>query len=155
MIAAELRFTVFGRPQAKGSKRALPAGGRTGGRIILRDSNPNAAAWANRVADRAQQAILADPEWVDVEILRNPVTVELLFYFARPQGHYGTGRNRDKLRPSAPPEMAIMPDIDKLARCTLDAMTGVVFHDDGQVAELYLRKRYGTPERVEIRVADL
>ena len=32
------------------------------------------------------------------------------------------------------------PDIDKLARSTLDSLTGIVFDDDARVAQLELRK---------------
>ena len=56
---------------------------------------------------------------------------------------------------SAPRHMAVMPDIDKLARCALDALTGIVFEDDAQVTELRLRKGFGEPERLEARVVAL
>ncbi len=48
-----------------------------------------------------------------------------------------------------------MPDVDKLARCALDALSGVVIKDDAQVVELYARKRYGEPERLEVAVHEL
>ena len=42
---------------------------------------------------------------------------------------------------SALPDRA--PDLDKLVRAALDALTGIVFGDDGQVCELYAHKLYG------------
>lgn len=50
---------------------------------------------------------------------------------------------------------AVKPDIDKLCRCIFDALTGVLYVDDGQVTDLYTKKRYGLPERVEILVASI
>ena len=71
------------------------------------------------------------------------VQVRMVFVLPRPKGHYGTGKNARRLKPSAPPApIGKRDDIDKLARCVLDALTGVVYHDDGQVAALGVRKRY-------------
>ena len=56
----------------------------------------------------------------------------------RPKSHYG----KRGLLPSSPDYPAGMPDIDKLARAALDAMTGVVWSDDAQVSDLRVRKDY-------------
>ena len=37
------------------------------------------------------------------------------------------------------------PDLDKLQRAVLDALTGVLFSDDGQVVQLAAVKQYGQP----------
>jgi Holliday junction resolvase RusA-like endonuclease len=145
------RFVVMGRPQGKGSKRVLPIRGRglPAERIVLVDSNKNARPWAARIAYEAVRAHRQRP------LMRGPVLVQLTFFFARPKAHFGRGRNSSKLRPTAPLHMATMPDIDKLARCTLDAFTGTLIKDDSQVTDLTLGKRYGEPERVEVTVIEL
>ena len=51
--------------------------------------------------------------------------------------------------------MTTMPDIDKLARCALDALTGIVFRDDAQIVDLHATKRYGEPERAELTIREL
>lgn len=142
----ELRFVTFGRPQQKGSKRVLPI--RHSRRIVLVDANRNAAPWAARV--RADAAKVQRGE-----LLRGGVAVTLTFVFERPRVHYGTGRNARTLRGVAPERMTAMPDLDKLARCALDALTGVCFKDDAQVCELTLTKSWGDPERLEARVVGL
>ena len=38
------------------------------------------------------------------------------------------------------------PDIDKLARAALDALSGVIWRDDSQVVELVASKSYAEPE---------
>ena len=44
---------------------------------------------------------------------------------------------------SALPERRVSDsDIDKLARTTLDALTGIAFDDDGRIVDLVTRKRY-------------
>jgi Holliday junction resolvase RusA-like endonuclease len=147
-----LRFVVFGRPQQKGSKRALPIRGRApaGHHIVLVDANRNAAPWAGRVAAEAIRAY--GPQR---ELQRTPVAVFMRFYFSRPRGHFGMGRNASRVKASAPDHMGVMPDIDKLARCALDALTGTVLKDDALVSELSLAKRWGEPERLEVEVLAL
>lgn len=67
------------------------------------------------------------------------VTAE--FELTRPKSHYGTGKNRDKVKPSA----AVVPhqDVDNLAKGVLDAANGVVWYDDSAVVRLIAEKRYG------------
>ena len=144
-------FTVYGKPQQKGSKRVFPVKGRLPDGsprqdYVVRDANPNARPWAAAISAQAAEVMETH------RLVRGPVGVDLDFYFARPKSHYGTGRNATKLKPSAPEEMITTPDVDKLARCALDALTGVVIADDAQIADLAVRKRYGEPERVEVVV---
>jgi crossover junction endodeoxyribonuclease RusA len=46
---------------------------------------------------------------------------------------------------------ATRPDIDKLARAVLDALTGVLYHDDAQVVDLHLSKIWAPDPRTLIR----
>jgi Holliday junction resolvase RusA-like endonuclease len=149
VASRSIKFVVFGRCQAKGSKRVMAVRRSTGqpGYNVV-DSNRNAAPWAARIAAKAA-------ETYDGPLLRGPVYVRLRFYFARPRSHFGTGRNARQLKPSAPLRMCVMPDVDKLARCALDPLTGIVFVDDAQVVALNAGKLFGEPERVEIGVREL
>lgn len=56
------------------------------------------------------------------------------------------------LRGDAPGVPSTMPDVDKLIRGVLDALTNVVYGDDGQIVRAVGTKRYGEPARAEIRV---
>jgi crossover junction endodeoxyribonuclease RusA len=151
-----VRFVVFGRPQQKGSKRVMPIKGKpkVGQRsLVLVDSNRNAAPWERHVRSAGAEAMSETHH--RGRLIRGGVIVELSFYFARPRSHYGVGRNASLVRASAPPNMISMPDVDKLARCALDGLTGVVLHDDALVCELYATKGYGEPERLEVVVHEL
>lgn len=105
-------------------------------------------AWEGMVAQEAHVAMVA----AGIALTRNPVTVIVDFYVPRNVGHYGTGRNARELKPSAPAVPAVRPDVDKWLRRVLDALSGVVYADDGQVVEVVARKRYGDPARAEIAV---
>lgn len=66
-----------------------------------------------------------------------PVSVGVVFTFARPASHFGSGRNAAVLKPSAPREHVSVPDIDKLLRGALDALTAAgVWDDDRQVCRV-------------------
>lgn len=71
-----------------------------------------------------------------------PVAVRLEFWMARPKSHYRTGRNSHALRYAAPKHPAGKPDVDKLARAVLDAITSAgVWRDDSLVVDLHVSKR--------------
>lgn len=137
----DIRFSVLGRPQQKGSKRAFLGKGKP----IVVDSNAKARPWANQVSAAARDVYQG-------ELIRDAVQVELFFFFARPKAHYGSGRNAGTVLASAPRHMIVMPDVDKLARCAVDALTGVLFKDDSQIWRLIAAKGYGEPERLEVIV---
>lgn len=71
-----------------------------------------------------------------------PIAVRLEFFRLRNVGHYGSGRNAQTLKPSAPPYPTTPPDIDKLTRLVLDSLTSVLFVDDGQVVNLGVTERW-------------
>lgn len=132
---ARLHFTVLGTPAPQGSKKHV-------GRGIMVESSKRVAPWREDVRNAARDAI-AQAGW---ETANGPVGVGLLFYLPRPGGHYGTGRNAGTLRASAPAYPAVKPDLDKLTRSTLDALTEAgAIRDDSRVVLLEARKRYATP----------
>jgi Holliday junction resolvase RusA-like endonuclease len=51
-------------------------------------------------------------------------------------------------------EPSVAPDLDKLIRAVLDALTAIAYVDDGQVTEIYAQKVYGLSPGVFIRVAE-
>ena len=65
----------------------------------------------------------------------------------RPKNHYGTGKNSDKLKKSAPQIYhSKKPDIDNLTKIYLDAMEKAeYFYNDSQVVMLQVEKIYGEP----------
>jgi crossover junction endodeoxyribonuclease RusA len=69
------------------------------------------------------------------------VTLSVVYSFARPKG-------RDRWRA----DPCVRPDVDKLSRALLDALTGVAYHDDGQVVALSVRKIYAPMVRARVIV---
>jgi crossover junction endodeoxyribonuclease RusA len=153
--SAAVEFEVRGLPVAQGSARAFIANGRP---IIATEGNRSRSplgAWRTAIAQAASDAV-AGPPW------DGPVSVYLSFRPAsRPASHYLPANARRpvrELRLDSPFHHAGKPDADKLARAALDALTGVVFEDDRQVASLDVLKRWpadGEGPGVTIRIARL
>lgn len=139
----ELAFIVYGDPQPRGSKTI--GRGKHGGTFV-RDSNPRSYAWMRDVAQVAGNTMRARP------LLRGPLRVDVDFFLPRPKGHYGSGRNAEVVKASAPARPIVAPDKGKLERGTLDALEGIVYVNDAQVVEGDTRKFYGEPTRCEIQV---
>lgn len=120
-----VRFRVVGSPKPKGSTVAMRH--RYTGRIITMNACAGESDWAgvvywDAVAARAYR-----------EVFRGAVKVRLDFYLR--------GARRPK------PGVSTLwvnrrHDLDKLVRSVLDAMTGALWVDDSQVAEIVATKRY-------------
>lgn len=134
-ITPIVQFTVYGTPQTKGSMKAIPKRNGTG--FIMTSTNKGLPNWENAVASEAAKQ-------ADETLWQGPVRVHVAFYFSRPASHYGTGRNRHRIKDSAPrkPITKNKNDLDKLCRAILDALSGVVYEDDSQVTALVTSKHY-------------
>jgi Holliday junction resolvase RusA-like endonuclease len=87
----------------------------------------------------------------------NAVFVRSFFYMPRPKGHYGTGKNSGKLKPSAPIHHVKTPDVDNLVKFYYDILNDLVWHDDSQVISEFSEKRYcepGEEPRTEINIME-
>ena len=72
-----------------------------------------------------------------------PIRCDLTFHLPRPKSHFGTGKNAQKLKPSAPTRPTGKPDRDNLDKAVCDAITAAgVWVDDSQVTSGTIRKRY-------------
>jgi len=134
-------FGVYGlTPAPQGSKRHVG-----NGRMV--ESSPRLKPWREAVR---QEALATGEPFTD-----QPVYVHLLFRFRRPKSHYSA---KGELKPSAPACHITRPDIDKLARSTLDGIAGVLINDDSQVAFLVASKEYallGELEGCQIEIREI
>ena len=133
-------FFVAGLPIAKGSLRHVG-----NGRLV--ESAKGLPDWRRAIADAAWTYRLQQEPYT------GPLWVETHFYLPRPQSHYrGNDRTRD-LKANAPKYPSRKPDIDKLARAVLDAITDAgLWHDDAQVSWLRAAKDYADDRIPGVRV---
>ena len=136
---------VLGTPAPKGSSRPM-LNRKTGKPFTFKGGSPQNAekltTWDNNVRAAAASVCggLAAPPFVETAL-----SVAITFRLARPGGHWGKGKQAGKLKLSAPTHPRGKPDIDKLARSTLDSLTGIVFDDDSRIVQLAITKVYATP----------
>lgn len=123
----QIRFTVFGDPVPQGSKRVFHG-------KVVEMAHARLRSYRQDIHVTALRAMQTRPP------LTGPVAVAVTFSIPRPKSHYGSGRNASRRKEAAPPYPAKTPDIDKLGRGVLDALTGAAFNDDAQVVSLNLNK---------------
>lgn len=132
-----MKIIVHDTPAPQGSKRGFV--NRHTGRVNMVESSKRVAPWREAV----KTAALTETARTGTTTLTGPVVVSIVFTMPRTKGHYRTGRNAHLLRDGAPTAPAGKPDLDKLTRSTLDALTAAaVYRDDSQVVELVAAKAY-------------
>lgn len=90
-----------------------------------------------------------------------PLRVDLFLYFGYLKGHYGTGRNANKLKPNAPIWKDTGKDRDNCDKLVLDALTGKdalkgkFWLNDSQVCAGLILKLYDEKPRTEVYITKL
>lgn len=123
-----IEFFVEGSPVPQGSFRHVG-----GGRIIA--ANPKLNAWRETIALEAQKS--------PVRLIEAPTRVELVFTLPKSKS----------VKRDAP---TVKPDIDKLCRSVLDAISlpkyCQILKDDSIVTDLHAKKIYGEVPGVRILI---
>jgi Holliday junction resolvase RusA-like endonuclease len=129
-----IQFTVFGTPIPKGSTRSFACRRKVNnawvytGQTTNQQSNlSNLRPWEALIRDAAIQA--------GIKPVSSAVIVNINFHFRRPKNHFGSGRNSNIIKPTAPVHHIQTPDKDKLERAVLDGLAGVVYLNDAQVVD--------------------
>lgn len=134
---SSIAIFLAGPPATKGSVKFFQA---RSGRVGLRNDNERTASWSKSLAWLARAKINQQhghPTYAPFEVMVR-VTLE------RPNGHFTRGRKR-VLRDDAPWTVTKRPDVDKVLRAVLDALTGVMWHDDSMVVRAEIAKRWAEP----------
>ena len=121
-----ITFDVLGKPITQGSTRAFVANGRA---VVTHDKRGPLMDWRNAIANAAQKCGGEKAE------RGTAVQVRAWFRLERPKS-----APKRVVRPTT------KPDIDKLGRSLLDALTGILWADDSQVVSLQVIKRFAEPK---------
>ena len=136
-----MKITIYGNPIGK----ARPKFARRGKHTM---------AYNPKESEEGLFAMRAKAMLGGKKPLQGAVAVHAEYFLPRPKGHYGTGKNSSKLKPSAPRHVLKKPDLDNLLKFSWDALNGVAWLDDSQVVESSESKRWaddGLP-RTEISI---
>jgi len=158
-VTDAIALSFPGVPVAKGRPRALARIVKQGGiaRAIVQLITPPATREAEARLQKLAKAYMA----ADVrpggrnaprEPLGGPVRMQIVAVYTPPPSwpkaaiaacHSGLVFHTGK------------PDADNLAKLVGDALNEIAYHDDSQVAELIVRKRYGSRARTDITISPL
>jgi Holliday junction resolvase RusA-like endonuclease len=138
-----IQFFVPGIPAPGGSKRGFY--NKKLGRVLMVPASNKTKPWMVQVSAFALEAMQRQNK---ATMLGLPILLWIEFKLLRPQCHFRTGQHKGKLKPRAPRFSTSKPDLTKLVRSTEDACTGILWHDDSQVAMHNLTKRYCDPGEV-------
>ena len=129
-MASPVTYKLFvpGIARTSGSHKSFK------GRII--HSGTHTKAWMDTISWHFMQ------EFGRPVLTDDPVQLTLSFSLCRKKDHYGTGKNKDKRKPSAPFFHTKTPDLDKLCRAVQDALTKLAWQDDSQVIHLWAKKHW-------------
>ncbi len=155
----DVRFSVPGVPLPKGSMSGFPVdrgacadckpgkpcrarscfGGRIVGVSVVDQGGKELEAWQEHVFVQA----LSERNRQGMRPIARPAACEvtMVFVMPRPAGHWTpmgalTADGRSKLLPS------VKPDLDKLARATLDGISRALVEDDAQCCIAHLYETY-------------
>lgn len=125
-----ISFFVPGVPVPKGSARSF--WNKTAHKVVTMQTNAERQKpWSSLISFKAQE--------VGLKARSGACSLGLAFCMPRPKAHFAAC---GKIKESAPIAHIKKPDIDKLIRCVLDALTGIAYVDDSQVARIETLKRY-------------
>lgn len=145
-----ITFTVPGKPIAEGSLTAIayqkrhPFGEPTLHAAVVHRSKAPLMQYRADIQYGWDTIVPRPPE-----PLEGPVSMRVRFSFARPKHHLEHGPTKTmpdrpyRVRETAPTWVEVHPDLDKLTRAVLDALSGRAYVDDRQVAHLEVQKAYG------------
>lgn len=134
----QLKFICYAKCVPQGSSSAFIKNGRA----IVTSANKKLKPFRKAMSLAASIAMQEHGHDGLLAPQGEPVGVSLDIYFDKPKSA------------SRRQHCTVKPDCDKLVRSCFDSMTGIVWHDDAQVVELFARKHYG-PERIEVSVYTL
>jgi crossover junction endodeoxyribonuclease RusA len=130
-----ITIRAYCTPQPQGSARAFIRNGRAN----ITSDNKKLKPFRSEVTSCAIDAMQGHMMFAK----HAPVKLYITFLFRKPESV-----SKKRTFP------VVKPDLDKLLRATLDALTGVVFHDDAQVVEVVTSKIYSPIEGVNITATE-
>jgi len=138
-----IELIVPGEPQGKQRPKVFPIRMKSG--LIIRKGVTPAKTVAYETLIRELFAVIY-PGFV---LMEGPLTMTVDAYLGIPKS--ASRKRREAMEGGAiVPEKR--PDADNIMKSAADALNGLAFRDDSQIAEATIRKRYSERPRLEIRI---
>jgi len=137
----EIGFQVLGEPSAQMRHRSFQRGNFKG------NYDPSMG--------KKNDFIYIIQEKAPKEPLTGPIGITIIFYFGRPNSHYGTGKKKEMLKDNAPEFHTSRKDLDNCVKFATDSMNHVFYKDDSQICRLFSEKLYSESPRTYILIQTL
>jgi Holliday junction resolvase RusA-like endonuclease len=135
-----IKFTIYGEPVAQGRPRASTQGG------FVRMYDPaKSREYKNYVR-------LAAAEFAPPKLLEGPLAMMVVAFRAIPKSY---SKKKAAAAEAGQVYPVSKPDADNYLKGVKDALKGVMWMDDSQVVDAYVRKRYSAKPRVEITIRQI
>ena len=121
-----LEFTIQGAPIAKKRPRFYSRKTKSGKNFVGTYN-----AQGTEEGKFIQQVLVSLPG--GFKPYQGAIAISLIYFIGRPKAHYGTGRNKDVLKASAPKYPTKIPDIDNYEKFVFDCLNEIVYQDDKQI----------------------
>lgn len=131
----QVEAVIMVQPTPKGRARSRVAGGR-----VMTYTPAKTRKAEEQIAYAIRQQVMASGTF-DAGV---PLSLSATFFLEKPQ--------------SAPKRVTMpvkRPDLDNYGKLLSDALNKYVWPDDSQIVDLHIRKRFGTPPRIELRVCEV
>ena len=138
-----IRLIIPGEPVAKGRPRFFPIrtkAGRTFGRAVTPERTRSYEVFIKELF------VVAYPGFIPQE---GPLTMTVDAYLGIPKS---TSRKRRAAMEGGFIVPEKRPDVDNILKTAADALQGLAFLNDSQIAEAIIRKRFSSQPRMIIRI---
>lgn len=139
-LRTAISFTIPGNPVGKGRPKFSRQGGHI--RTYTPEKTASYEALVRREYARQCKGIQSYPK-------DTALAVYICAYSAIPKSasrRKAAAMLRGEIRPTK------KPDADNIAKIICDALNGLAYHDDAQIAELHIEKHYAEQPRVRVAV---
>ena len=134
----EFEFTIPGAPKGKARPRVVNNHAYT----------PEATVQYERLVQACWEKAAGD--WMAEK--DQPVALYVSAYYPVPESHTKKQKERELRNWVLPTKK---PDIDNILKIIMDGLNGVAYHDDKQVVEVTIRKRFDSEPRVEVYLREV
>ena len=132
----KLEFDV--KPMAKQSFRTT----RTGNKYL----DPSVIKYRKTIRNMA----IAQMRNQKAERIEGAVNMNIIYAFRRPKSL--SKKERSEIDGGKTVPKTTKPDIDNLTKAILDALNGIAWKDDAQVAQINIQKIWSTKDQIEIEI---
>ena len=133
----KIQFEILGQPKGKGRPRITQTGHAFTPKDTVMYENLVKLMYSSQVGNK---------------FLEGAIKAEIIGYFSIPKS---TSKKKKVEMIEGKIEYTHKIDCDNLAKIILDALNKIAYHDDAQITQLYVQKKYAEEPKVVVTLTEL